>query len=47
MREVLEYIFADPWHFVGVLVMLVIITMWHPVEVNILNGRIEQKNDDE
>jgi hypothetical protein len=47
MVEVLKFIFEDFWHFIGCAVLLAIIAMWNPVEVNILNGFVERKQKDE
>lgn len=44
MVEVLQFIFSDAWHFLGSIVMLIIVTMWQPIDITILNGGI--KHDD-
>ena len=38
MLEVLDFIFADFWHFIGICVLLVIITMWQPIDITIVSG---------
>ena len=47
MREVLEFVFEDVWHFIGVCVLMMIVELWKPVEVNILNGFVEREDEDE
>ena len=44
---VLEFVFSDFWHFLGICVFLMIFALWKPVEVNILNGFVEGEDGDE
>ena len=37
MIEVLDFIFNDVWHFLGVAILLAIAIMWKPIEINILH----------
>ena len=46
MLAVLQFIFDDFWRFLGVGVFLMIFALWKPVEVNILNGFMEDNDDD-
>ena len=46
MLAVLQFIFSDFWRFLGVAVFLMIIAMWKPVEINVLNGRWKEKDDE-
>ena len=38
MVEVLEYICSDFWVFLRVCILMMIIALWKPIEVNVLNG---------
>ena len=33
MLAVLEFVFTDVWHFLGCVVFMMIIALWHPVEI--------------
>jgi len=46
MLAVLQFIFDDFWRFLGVAVFLMIIAMWKPVEINVMNGRWKEKDDE-
>lgn len=46
MVQVLEFIFSDAWHFLGTLVILFILAMWKPIDITIINGRVEKKPDE-
>lgn len=35
MVGILEFIFADPWRFLGVVVMMLIISTWRLVDVDV------------
>lgn len=35
MKELLEFIFSDAWHFLGVLVMLFIPATWRLINVDV------------
>lgn len=45
MIEVLQFIFADMWRYLGVAFLLAIFAMWKPVEINILNDKKENKGN--
>lgn len=47
MREVLEFVFEDAWHFIGVCVLMMIVALWKPVEVNILSVYVKREDEDE
>lgn len=47
MEKALEFIFADAWHFLGAVVLLIICTMWKPIDITIMNGRFDEKKTDE
>lgn len=47
MKEVLEFIFADFWHFIGTLCFMVLFALWKPVEINVLNGFVKREDKDE
>ena len=47
MVAVLEFIFNDFWHFLGVCCFLIIFALWKPVEVNILNGFMDREDEDD
>ena len=46
MLAVLEFIFGDFWHFIGICVLLMIITFWKPIDVTIMHDN-RRKNDDD
>ena len=46
MKEVLQFVFSEPWHYIGTAILLAIFACWKPVDITVLNGRIEQKDDD-
>lgn len=46
MRQVLEFVFSDAWHFLGCCVFLMIIGLWKPIEVNVMNGYFKEDKDD-
>lgn len=46
MREVLEFVLGDFWHFLGVCILMGIVALWKPVEINVLNGYWKGKKDD-
>ena len=45
MLEVMQFIFSDVWHFLGVAALLALAVMWKPVEINLLNDNREEKSD--
>ena len=45
MLEVLEFIFGDFWRFLGVCCFLMIVALWKPVEINVLNGYWKEKDE--
>ena len=47
MREVLEFAFEDAWHFIGCCVFMMLVALWKPVEINILNGFVNGEDEDE
>lgn len=47
MLEVLQFIFSSPWRFLGVCFMIAVFTYWRPVQVNVMNGILREKKDDE
>lgn len=46
MVKALEFVFFDAWHFLGTIVMLIICTMWKPIDITII-GRVEEPKQDE
>ena len=46
MVRALEFIFADVWHFLGVIVMLIICTMWKPIDITVINRPDGKKLDE-
>lgn len=46
MLAVLEFIFADFWRFLGVCIFLMIIALWKPIEINVLNGHWKERDDE-
>lgn len=46
MVKALEFVFSDAWHFLGTLVILFILMMWKPIDITIINGRLEKKSDE-
>ena len=47
MREVLEFVFSDVWHFLGFCVFMTIIAYWKPIDITILNGRFKEKDNED
>ena len=47
MLAVLEYIFGDFWRFLQFATLLMIIALWHPIEVNVMNGYWKEDKKDE
>lgn len=47
MLAVLEFIFGDFWRFLGCCVFLMIIALWKPVDVTVMNGYWQKEGDDE
>lgn len=48
MLEVLKFIYSDAWHYLGTVVFLMILALWKPVEINVLNGYLrDRRNDDD
>lgn len=47
MVKALEFIFSDFWHFLGMCCLLMIVALWKPIEVNVMNGYWKEKDDDE
>lgn len=47
MLAVLEFIFEDAWHFLGCIVFMMIVALWKPIEVNVLNGYWKEDKDNE
>ena len=47
MVKVLEFVFSDAWHFLGCVVMLMIVALWKPIEVNVLNGYWKEKDNED
>ena len=39
MLEVVQYIFGDFWRFLQCAILLMIIAMWHPINITINAGR--------
>ena len=46
MLELLKYIDADFWVFLKICVILILISFWHPVEINVMNGYWKGKDDE-
>ena len=48
MLAVLEFIFSDFWHFIGVACFLIIFAMWKPVDITLITEEhIEGSNKDD
>ena len=47
MLEVLEFIFADFWRFLGCAVFLMIFALWKPVDVTVMHGYWKEKDDED
>lgn len=47
MYKVLEYVLSDFWRFLATCVFLMIVALWKPVEINVLNGYWKKPEDDE
>lgn len=47
MVKALEFVFSDVWHFIGICVFLMILALWKPVEINVLNGYLRDRRDDD
>lgn len=47
MVKALEFIFSDFWHFLGMCRLLMIVALWKPIEVNVMNGYWKEHDDDE
>lgn len=47
MLAVLQFVFESPWHFLGVCIFLMIIALWKPIEVNVLNGYWKEKDNED
>ncbi len=41
MLEVLEFLFASPWRYLGILVLFLVLTLWTPISITI-NRRDEE-----
>lgn len=46
MADALKFIFSDAWHFVGVFILLVIAVQWKPIDITIINGKVEKQDDE-
>ena len=44
MIEVLRFIFTDFWHWLGVAIMIFIITRWTPFQVYVVKGEDDVDN---
>lgn len=38
MLAVLEFVFSDFWHFLGMLVLVLAFTIWQPISIRIEKG---------
>lgn len=47
MLEVLKYVCSDFWVFLRVCILLMIVALWHPIEVNVMNGYWKEGKEDE
>ena len=47
MLELFQFVFDDFWRFLQFCVILMIIALWKPIDVTILNGQIQHKDDEE
>lgn len=47
MVQVLEFIFSDVWHFLGVLVLMALVSTWHliNVDVTVIAGKIKDLSE--
>lgn len=43
MKEILEFIFSDAWHFLGIVVLMFIPSMWRLINVDttIIVGKVD------
>lgn len=39
MVEVLEFIFESGWNFLGVCVLILLMTQWQPIDITIINEK--------
>lgn len=46
MAKTLEFIFSDVWHFIGTIVMLIIFTMWKPIDITVVNRGAGHMSDE-
>ena len=46
MLAVLEFIFSDFWHFLGICVFMMIVALWKPIDLTVFNGYWRDKNDE-
>lgn len=46
MVKTLEFIFSDVWPFLGIIVMLIICTMWKPIDITIVTRGDGKKLDE-
>lgn len=46
MVKALEFIFSDVWHFLGTIVMLIICTMWKPIDITVVTRGDGKKLDE-
>ena len=45
MVALLEYICSDFWVFLRVCILLMIVALWKPIEVNVINGYWKKEDD--
>ena len=47
LLAVVEFIFEDFWRFLQCCILLMIISLWHPIEVNVMNGYWKERGKDD
>ena len=47
MVKVLEYICSDFWVFLRVVILMMIVALWKPIEVNVFNGYWKEKDNED
>ena len=47
MQAFIEYVTGDFWVFLKFVVILIIAVQWKPFEINVLNGMLRGKKDED
>ena len=46
MMDVLQFVFSDFWHFIGVCVFMMIVAFWKPIDITVMRGYWKDGDND-